>query len=124
FYRGFLIIKNMPRTSLSVMRLFGSSGSVVANNYEQIFIDAATPSNSISSRKARHIIRQLVQGLRIAGLERGDCVCVHSFNDVSMLLFLRAQRSMLLRDHVIADRNRYTIRCCFLESLRLEGYLQ
>ncbi|KAI9731739.1 MAG: hypothetical protein M1834_004528 [Cirrosporium novae-zelandiae] len=48
-----------------------------------IYIDAKNPTRSISAKQARSIIRKLVAGFRAAGLERGDCVCLHGFNDVN-----------------------------------------
>src|SRR5277367_4233246 len=50
--------------------------------HSQIYIDAVNPSRSISSRQARSIIRKLVAGFHAAGLRKGDCVCLHSFNDI------------------------------------------
>ncbi|GKZ23751.1 hypothetical protein AbraIFM66951_000595 [Aspergillus brasiliensis] len=47
-----------------------------------VYIDASDPSRSISWRQARTLVRQLAAGLRAAGLENGDCVCLHSFNDI------------------------------------------
>lgn len=47
-----------------------------------IFIDAANTSRSISCRQARGIVRRIAAGLRNAGLRRGDCVCMHAFNDI------------------------------------------
>ena len=52
---------------------------------QQIYIDAVNPTRTISSRQGRVLVRKLVAGLRAAGLQKGDCVCVHSFNDVSSL---------------------------------------
>lgn len=48
----------------------------------QVFIDAVHPERSLSLNQARIVIRKLVAGLKHAGLQRGDCVCVHSFNDI------------------------------------------
>lgn len=48
----------------------------------QIYIDPANPSNFISCNQARTIVRKLVAGLRAAGVQKGDCVCIHSFNDI------------------------------------------
>ncbi|EXJ73638.1 uncharacterized protein A1O5_03400 [Cladophialophora psammophila CBS 110553] len=54
-----------------------------------IFIDATNPNRSISHLQARKIIRQLIGGLRKAGVKRGDCVLIHSFNDIYYpILFL------------------------------------
>ncbi|RAL63247.1 hypothetical protein DID88_004325 [Monilinia fructigena] len=55
----------------------------------KIYIDARDPSRSISANQARTITRKLVSGLHAAGLKRGDCVCLHSFNDIYYpMLFL------------------------------------
>jgi hypothetical protein len=48
-----------------------------------IYIDAANPSRSLSCRQARTMVRKLAAGLRKAGVQTGDCVCVGAFNDVS-----------------------------------------
>ncbi|TVY85924.1 Acyl-CoA ligase, partial [Lachnellula willkommii] len=56
---------------------------------EPIYIDAKDPSRSISLNQARVIVRKLVAGLQAAGLSKGDCVCLHSFNDINYpMLFL------------------------------------
>ncbi|KAF7879023.1 hypothetical protein EAF04_000223 [Stromatinia cepivora] len=49
------------------------------------YIDANDPSRSISAKQARIIVRKLVAGFHAAGLKKGDCVCLHSFNDVRTL---------------------------------------
>jgi len=49
----------------------------------QIYIDAAQPERTISSRQARSMARKLNAGWRAVGLKEGDCVCMLSFNDVS-----------------------------------------
>ncbi len=55
----------------------------------QIFIDASKTNRSISHLQARKIIRQLIAGLRKAGVKPGDCVLIHSFNDIYYpILFL------------------------------------
>jgi len=57
---------------------------------EPIYIDALAPERtSVSARQAKKLIRQLVAGFRALGLQKGDCVCVHSFNHALYpLLFL------------------------------------
>lgn len=50
--------------------------------YDKIYVDAANPSRSISCRQAKSIIRKMVAGFHAAGLKKGDCVLLHSFNDV------------------------------------------
>lgn len=47
-----------------------------------MYIDAAKPERTISNNHARQIIRKLVAGFHAAGLKEGDCVCIHSFNDI------------------------------------------
>lgn len=47
-----------------------------------MYIDAKDSSRSISLNQARVIVRKLVAGFQAAGLSKGDCVCLHSFNDV------------------------------------------
>ncbi|KAF1809386.1 AMP-binding enzyme [Eremomyces bilateralis CBS 781.70] len=47
-----------------------------------IYIDAANPQNSISNRQAKLMIRKMAAGFKKAGLQKGDVVCVHSFNDI------------------------------------------
>ncbi|KAJ5654696.1 hypothetical protein N7490_001699 [Penicillium lividum] len=50
---------------------------------QPIYIDAKNPSRSISCNQARTTIRKLVAGLHAAGLRKGDCVLIHSFNDIN-----------------------------------------
>jgi hypothetical protein len=52
------------------------------NQDEPIYIDAADPSRFYTHRQARKTVRQIAAGLKAQGLRRGDCVCLHSFNDV------------------------------------------
>ncbi|KAF1992457.1 amp dependent CoA ligase [Aulographum hederae CBS 113979] len=47
-----------------------------------VLIDAADPSRSISANQARDYIRKLIAGFRKAGLQPGDCVLIHSMNDI------------------------------------------
>lgn len=47
-----------------------------------IYIDAEHPERYYSHRTAESTIRKLIAGLRARGLKKGDCVCLHSFNDV------------------------------------------
>ncbi|KAK5280818.1 hypothetical protein LTR20_002260 [Exophiala xenobiotica] len=54
-----------------------------------ILLDASRPERSISHLQARTAIRRLIAGLRNMGVRQGDCVIVHSFNDIYYpLLFL------------------------------------
>lgn len=47
-----------------------------------IYIDALDPSRHYTHRQARSLVRKLVAGFRAQGLETGDVVCIHSFNNV------------------------------------------
>ncbi|KAK5731677.1 hypothetical protein LTR17_011148 [Elasticomyces elasticus] len=58
-------------------------------SYDQdkpIYIDCADPTQTLSARQCYALIHKLIAGLRHAGLKRGDCVCIHSFNNVSFLI--------------------------------------
>ena len=48
----------------------------------QVLIDAGDASRFVTPRTARKVTRQLIAGLKAEGLQPGDCVCIHSFNDV------------------------------------------
>ncbi|KAF2731057.1 acetyl-CoA synthetase-like protein [Polyplosphaeria fusca] len=51
-------------------------------NWERpIYYDAADTSRYYSKAKACKVVRQLVAGFRMNGLQPGDCVLVNSFND-------------------------------------------
>ena len=69
----------------------------------QIYIDCADPERSISANQAYALIRKLVAGFRQAGLQKGDCVCVHAFNNVRRLRF------MLSRPHTDLRQLHYPI---------------
>jgi long-subunit acyl-CoA synthetase (AMP-forming) len=49
------------------------------------------PSRSISYNQAQSIVRRLVGGLRAWGVKKGDCVAIHSFNDVRIPVVLNPQ---------------------------------
>ncbi|CAI7629089.1 hypothetical protein N7533_008242 [Penicillium manginii] len=55
-----------------------------------IYIDAQNPSRSISCNEARKLIRRLIAGFRAAGLRQGDCVLIHSFNDINYSILVLA----------------------------------
>lgn len=48
----------------------------------KIYVDCANPERSISAKQAFSLIRKLVAGFRAAGLQKGDCVCLHAFNNL------------------------------------------
>nr|POF05925.1 acyl-coa ligase azaf [Quercus suber] len=49
---------------------------------DPIYINALDSSKSISARQAKKLIRQLAAGFRVLGVKQGDCVLIHSFNDI------------------------------------------
>ncbi|KAJ4357563.1 uncharacterized protein N0V89_002139 [Didymosphaeria variabile] len=49
---------------------------------EALYIDAASPSTTISANQAKSLIRQLIAGFKKAGLKPGDAVLIHSFNSI------------------------------------------
>lgn len=49
----------------------------------QIYVDAKRPQRHITKAQGRIIIRKLAAGLHASGVRKGDCVCIHAFNDVS-----------------------------------------
>ncbi|EHA27955.1 hypothetical protein CBS147343_1532 [Aspergillus niger] len=57
---------------------------------EPIYVDVHNPSRSISYNQARTIVRQLVSGLRAWGVQKGDCVAIHSFNDIYYTMLVLA----------------------------------
>jgi len=52
-----------------------------------IYIDALDPKNSISARQAHSLIRKLVAGFRALGVQKGDCICINSVNDIHYPIF-------------------------------------
>jgi acyl-CoA synthetase (AMP-forming)/AMP-acid ligase II len=52
-----------------------------------IYIDAQDPSRYYTARTARTLIQQLAAGFRAIGVRPGDCVSIHSFNDICYPLF-------------------------------------
>ncbi|KAJ5787876.1 AMP-dependent synthetase/ligase [Penicillium paradoxum] len=57
---------------------------------QPIYVDVHNPPRSISCNQARKLIRQLIAGLRASGLQQGDCVLIHSFNDISYSILVLA----------------------------------
>ncbi|KAJ5106107.1 hypothetical protein N7456_002782 [Penicillium angulare] len=55
-----------------------------------IYVDVKNPKRQISCNQARKLIRQLIAGLRAAGLQQGDCVLIHSFNDINYSILVLA----------------------------------
>ncbi|RMJ23667.1 AMP-binding enzyme [Aspergillus sp. HF37] len=57
---------------------------------EPIYVDVRNPARSISCNQARGVIRKLIAGLRAAGLRKGDCALIHSFNDINYSMLVLA----------------------------------
>ncbi|KAJ5229008.1 hypothetical protein N7489_009716 [Penicillium chrysogenum] len=57
---------------------------------QPIYIDVNNPSRSISCNQAKKLVRQLIAGLRESGLQKGDCVLIHSFNDINYSILVLA----------------------------------
>ncbi|KAJ5875745.1 uncharacterized protein N7473_013092 [Penicillium subrubescens] len=55
-----------------------------------IYIDVRDPKRSISCNQARTLIRSLIAGMRASGLRQGDCVLIHSFNDINYSILVLA----------------------------------
>lgn len=54
-----------------------------------IYHDLDNPNRTISHRQARSTVRKLIAGFRAAGLKKGDCFSITSFNDIMFsMLFL------------------------------------
>ncbi|KAI5357211.1 putative AMP-dependent synthetase/ligase, AMP-binding enzyme domain, ANL domain-containing protein [Septoria linicola] len=52
-----------------------------------IYIDALDDKRFISARKARKLVRQLAAGFKAIGVQKGDCVSIHSLNDIYYPIF-------------------------------------
>ncbi|QVM11961.1 hypothetical protein D8B26_006599 [Coccidioides posadasii str. Silveira] len=65
-------------------------------NYIQIYINPHNASESISCNQARVLVRKLIAGLRANGFKNGDCLNVHSFNDVRVKCHTENSRTMLI----------------------------
>lgn len=52
----------------------------------KVYHDLDDPSRTLSWNQGRTLVRKLVAGFRAAGLKKGDCFSITSFNDVRLLL--------------------------------------
>jgi non-ribosomal peptide synthetase component E (peptide arylation enzyme) len=48
-----------------------------------LIIDALDTKRFWTAKQAKDAIRKLAAGFKAAGLRPGDCVCIHSFNDLN-----------------------------------------
>lgn len=46
----------------------------------QLYVDALDPTRRLTFSQARTAIRSMIKGLHSLGIEKGSCVCLHSFN--------------------------------------------
>ncbi|KAK5991639.1 Phenylacetyl-CoA ligase epaB [Cladobotryum mycophilum] len=70
----------IPTTDLTTW--FFHDNPEISDVNNPIFIDTEEPSRYYTHSTAQNTIRKLVAGLRAHGLRKGECVCVHSFNDI------------------------------------------
>ena len=86
----------MPLPSSGTYKL--SHNDVVSFTFDEptydtnrpVLIDPTDPSVYYSHESAQKLVRQLIAGLHAAGLQRGDTVCVHSFNSITYPLLVLA----------------------------------
>ncbi|ETN44838.1 uncharacterized protein HMPREF1541_09713 [Cyphellophora europaea CBS 101466] len=55
-----------------------------------VLIDPVNPAVYYTHTTSRRLVRQLIAGLYAAGLQKGDTVCVHSFNSLTYPLLILA----------------------------------
>ena len=81
-------------------------GNVDYDQDRKIYIDPLRPKRSFSASEARISVRKLIAGFKANGLQPGDCVCVHAFNDVSLCLnhALLAVALILAASRALLDR--------------------
>lgn len=56
----------------------------------KVLIDPENPSKYYSHVTAKDLVQRLISGLHNAGLQRGDTVCIHSFNSIAYPLVVLA----------------------------------
>ncbi|KAI5285950.1 hypothetical protein KEM54_000178 [Ascosphaera aggregata] len=60
------------------------------NPDKPVYIDANEPTIFVTWNQALKMVRQLIAGLRAAGFKKGDCLNLHSFNDVNYSIIVLA----------------------------------
>ncbi|KAK6354323.1 hypothetical protein TWF730_008730 [Orbilia blumenaviensis] len=66
--------------------LFGNSEY---DHTKTIYVDALNPERSMTTLQVKAQVKSLIGGLRSIGVQPGDAVCIHSFNDIMYpVLFL------------------------------------
>lgn len=61
--------------------------SVAYNEKIPLYIEAKEPYRGLSAFQTKTLVKKLIAGLKVAGLQGGDCVLVHLFNSVKQPLF-------------------------------------
>lgn len=72
----------------------------------QVFINGLSEDGQeyVSAGMARSVVKKLVNGFQAEGLVPGDCVCIHSYNHVSVLgVTYTILDLVFLRDERVAD---------------------
>ena len=87
--------ENLPPKTFDLLSWVLSNKSY--DQHQIIYIDPDHPKRSITAAEVQLAIKKLIAGFKALGLKKGDCVCVHAFNDVSTLL-LRLLHRTLYRD--------------------------
>ncbi|KAH7409888.1 hypothetical protein DE146DRAFT_751616 [Phaeosphaeria sp. MPI-PUGE-AT-0046c] len=57
-------------------------GNTEYDNDKPVYHDADDETRTISRRQGRSLVRKIVAGFRKAGLKKGDCFAITSFNDI------------------------------------------
>lgn len=78
----FLAAEHMEIPGRDLMSWYFTNNPEIKDRDAAIYIDAGDPSRYYSHRTAEIAIRKIINGLKANGLREGDCVCLHSFNDV------------------------------------------
>lgn len=78
----FLAKDHMEIPGHDLMSWYFKNNSEITDRDAPIYIDAGDPSRYYSHRTAEIAIRKISNGLKANGLREGECVCLHSFNDV------------------------------------------
>lgn len=60
----------------------------------QIYIDANNTDRSLSAAQVKSLVLKIGAGLQKFGLQKGDCACVVSLNDVSFFSCLKMSHSV------------------------------
>lgn len=78
----FLAQEHMDIPGQDLISWYFKNNPEIKDRDAPIYIDAGDPSRYYSHRTAELAIRKISNGLKENGLKQGDCVCLHSFNDV------------------------------------------